>query len=118
MKMTEKVLYKVFLDLRNAYGALYREWCMEISVGYGVGPRMERILRYYWDHLSMVVRAGRYYGTPFKLHQMVTYGGPFPSTIFNVVVDSVIWNWVTLVEIEEVGPDGFWWVVQWLAAFF
>ena len=56
--MREEVLYKVFLNLRKAYDELDRERCMEILVGYGVGPRTERILRQYWDHLSMVARAG------------------------------------------------------------
>ena len=56
--MREEVLYKVFLNLRKAYDELDRERCMEILMGYGVGPRTERILRQYWDHLSMVARAG------------------------------------------------------------
>ena len=47
----EEVLYKVFLDLRKAYDTLDRAICMDILVGYGVSLRMERILRYYWDHL-------------------------------------------------------------------
>ena len=29
---------------------------MEILIGYWVGPWMDRILQYYWDHLSMVYR--------------------------------------------------------------
>ena len=29
---------------------------------------MERILQYYWDHISMVARAGNFYGTIFKVH--------------------------------------------------
>ena len=27
-------------------------------MGFGVGPRMERILMYYLEHLSMVIRSG------------------------------------------------------------
>ena len=42
--MTEEVLYEVFLDLRKAYDEIYRERCMDILVGYGVGPLMERII--------------------------------------------------------------------------
>ena len=41
---------------------------MEVIVGYPVGPRMERILHYYWDNISMVARAGSYYVTEFKGH--------------------------------------------------
>ena len=32
---------------------------MDIIMGYGVGLWMERILWYYWDHLSLVAIAGR-----------------------------------------------------------
>ena len=36
----EEVLYKVFLNPRKSYGALYREQCMEILVGIGIKPWM------------------------------------------------------------------------------
>ena len=47
---------------------------MDILVRYGVKPQMKRILQHYWDHLSMVDRAGRYYGTPLKVHQASLWG--------------------------------------------
>ena len=71
-KIREEVLYKVFLDLHKAYDALNRESCMDILLVYGVGPRMKIILGHYWDHLSMVARAGSYYGTPFKVNRGIT----------------------------------------------
>ena len=71
---------------------------MEIIVGYGVGPQTERILHYYWDHISMVARVGHYYGTLFKGHRGVTQGDPLSPTIFNMMVEAVICHWVTLVE--------------------
>ena len=91
---------------------------MEIIVGYGTSPLMERIIRHLWDHLSMVAREGLYYGTPFKGHQQVTQVGDLYPTIFNMVFDAVISHWFILVVEEEVGPDGFERAVQWLAAFF
>ena len=33
-----------------------------------------------------------------------------------MAVDTVIRPWVIQVEIEEAGPDGFGWVIQWLEA--
>ena len=90
VELREKFLYEVLLGLRKAYDALNRESCMKIIGGYGSIPQMERILWNYWDHLSMVDRAGRYYGTPFKGCQGVTQGGPIYTTIFNMVVDAVI----------------------------
>ena len=66
--MREEVLYELFINLWKVYETLDREWCMEIILGYVVGLRMERILRHYWDHLSMVAGAGRCYRTLFKGH--------------------------------------------------
>ena len=68
MRMREEVLYEVFINPQKVYDTLDREWCMYILVGYGVGSQMERILRHYWDHLSMVARTGSYYRTLLKGH--------------------------------------------------
>ena len=92
---------------------------MEILVGFGIGPRTESIIRYYWENLSMLERVGQYYRTPFKVHWGVTHP-PLPPLpiIFKMVVDTVIFHWVTLISGEEVGPDGFGWAIQWLAVLF
>ena len=42
----------------------------------------------------MVARAGGYYWTSFRGERGVTQGNPRPPTIFNVVVDVVVRNWV------------------------
>ena len=91
---------------------------MEILVGHGFGPQTERILRYYWDRLSMVARLGRYYGTPFKGHQGVTQGGLISPTIFNMVVNAVICHWVMMLAGEGRVPYGFGRAFQWMAEFF
>ena len=56
----------------------------------------------------MVARAGGYYGDAFKGAQGVTQGEPFSPTIFNVVVDAVVRQWVTmgLDESEKRGERG------------
>ena len=48
----------------------------------------------------MVARAGEYFGTGFKGERGMTQGDPLSPTIFNVVVDVVVRQWVTL-EVEE-----------------
>ena len=64
----------IFLDLHKAYDALDRSRCLEILEGYGVVPRSCRLLRTYWGRLSMVARAGGYYGEAFKVARGVTQG--------------------------------------------
>ena len=61
----EEVLYVIFLDLTIAHDALDRSRCLEILGGYGVGPNARRLLINYWRRLTMLARAGGYYGTAF-----------------------------------------------------
>ena len=116
--MIEEVIYNFFLDLQKAYENLYGERCLEILVGYGIGPRKERILRIYLEHLLMVAKTGRYYGTPLKGYWGIVQVDPLSPTIFNMELDVGIQNWVTLVSGEEAAPEGLGQAVQWLAALF
>ena len=50
--------------------------------------------------------AGGYYIPPFKGYLRVTQGDPLPPTIFNMVVDAFIRNWVTVVATMETGKEG------------
>ena len=56
----------------------------------------------------MVARAGQYYGTDFKGERGVTQGDPLSPTIFNVVVDTVVRQWLLLAtqEAERRGERG------------
>ena len=67
-----EVLYVIFLDLHKDYDSLDRSRCLEILEGCVVGPRICRILWKYWRKLSMVARAGGYYGEAFKGPRGVT----------------------------------------------
>ena len=44
----------------------------------------------------MVAKAGGYYGSAFKGDREVTQGNLLSLTIFNVMVNVVVWNWVTV----------------------
>ena len=56
----------------------------------------------------MVARAGGYYRTVFQGVRGVMQVNPLSPTIFNVVVDTVVRNWVTVVisGVEERGKRG------------
>ena len=106
--LREEIMYMIFLDLQKAYDALDRSRCLEILEGYGMVPRSCWLLRTCWRILSMVVRAGGYYGEAFKVARGVTQGEPLSPTLFNVVVDVVVCHWVTLAmaETEKRGERG------------
>ena len=56
----------------------------------------------------MAAQAGGYYGTAFKGARGVTQGDPLSPTIFNVVVDAVVWHWLEGLQTakEEKGATG------------
>ena len=114
--MREAVLFEVFLDLQKSYDALYQDICLEIIAAYSVGPRTIRLLPTYWDWLTMVVRAGGYFGLPFKGYCRVTQGDPLSPKLFSVVMGAVISHWVTVEAPTEEVVEGLGLKIQDLAA--
>ena len=70
---------------------MFNTWWLYLR--YGVGPRSFCLLQLYWVRLRMVVRARRYYGTPFRIEIGVTQGDTLSPTIFNMGVDAVVRHW-------------------------
>ena len=66
------------------------------------------ILQTYCARIQMTEKAEGHYGTVFHIHHRVTQGEPLSSTIFNVVVDSVIRHWVTVVGSPRRAPSRDW----------
>ena len=54
----ETVSHAIFLNLRKAYYALDRDHCLDILVGFVVGPRTLRILWKHWVQLQMAAKTG------------------------------------------------------------
>ena len=54
----------------------------------------------------MVAKSGGYFGHTLKGDRGVMQGYPLYPTIFNVVVDSAIYHWVTVVTPTEAGTGG------------
>ena len=99
--MREAVLFKVFLDLWKAYDNLDQDRGLKLLDAYEVGPRAVRLLQTYWYQLTMVAKAGGYFGHLFKGYQGVTQGNPLYPNIFNMVVGVLIRHWVTVVTPPE-----------------
>ena len=106
----------------KAYDALDRCRCLDIIVAYGVGPLALCLIWGYWYRLSVVSRAGGYFGTPFKFWRGSAQGGLLSPMIFNVVVDAVLQILLSVVTAMEVVvepvTEGFVQTTQWLAEYF
>ena len=78
--LREEVIYMIFLDLTKVCYALDRSKCLEVLEGCGIGPNSRRLLTNYWRLLTMVARAGGYYGTAFRAERGVTQGDPLSGS--------------------------------------
>ena len=86
MALREEVLYEILLDIHKSYESLDHDLCLDILAVYGVGPQDLCLLQSYWYRLTMVARAGGYFGNLFKGHHKVTQWDPLSFTIFNVAI--------------------------------
>jgi hypothetical protein len=93
--------YGVFLDLKKAFDSMDRERCLLILEGYGVGPRMIRLIRIFWCNAVLVCRASGNYGSPFCAGRCVMQGGPLSTKLFNILVDAVAREWVRQLQEES-----------------
>ena len=66
--LEQQPFYEVFIDLCKAYDAIGRDRCLDILRGYGVGYKMFRLIKFFWDNAELVCRANGYFGEPFKAH--------------------------------------------------
>ena len=67
---------------------------MEILEDAGVGPCARRLIKSFSENETLVCRASGYYGRAFKSDRGVTQGGPLSPTIFNLMVDAIVREWI------------------------
>ena len=63
---------------------------MAILRGYGLGPKIERLLQRYWHGQKVVLKAGNFSRRPFNTERGVTQGDPESLTTFGIVVGTVV----------------------------
>jgi hypothetical protein len=88
--------------LKKAYDALDREQTLIILAAYGVGPRMLRLQKHFWDTAKLVCHVGGNYGEPFNAERGITQGGLLSSLMFNVCVDAVVREWLYQMLDEDI----------------
>ena len=62
---------------------------MEILREYGLGPRIQQLLKRYWDGQRVVKKSGNYFGCSLSTGKGVTQGDPFSPTLFDIIVNAI-----------------------------
>ena len=71
-KMVQKTLYFIFFNLRKAYNTVDKERLLEILEGYGEGPNILGLLKFYWDNQRCVAKCGKYHRETFVPYRGAT----------------------------------------------
>ena len=87
--IVNKPIFQVFINFSKTNDSLDQGVCMEIQRGYGLGPRLQLILKRYWDRHRVVPKSRNYYRCPFITGGRMKQGDPVSLTIFNIVVYTV-----------------------------
>ena len=74
---------------------------MEILRDCGVGEKVLRLIASFWRDAELVCRASGYCGRPFRDRRGVTQGGPLSPTIFNLIVDAIVLEWVRVLQAKH-----------------
>ncbi len=64
--MEQELWFMAFINLKKAFDSMEQEQCLDILLGYGVGPNMCRLIKKIWDKAVLVCRAQNNFGVPFK----------------------------------------------------
>ncbi len=86
----QEPLYVNFLDLKKAYDTMDRGYLMDVLKGYGASPKMQALIKFFWDNMMCVCKTGGFFRMSFLTTQRATQGGPDSPQSFNVVVNAVI----------------------------
>ena len=58
---------------------------------YGMGPNLDCIITSYWEWQRIVSKTGKFLRKEFRTRRGLMQGYPVSPTVFNIVVDVVVW---------------------------
>ena len=105
--MDQDPLLLVLFELRKAYDTVDRGCLQGTLDGYGVRPRIFRLLAVFWDQKEVFTRQNGYRGPNFNANMGTTQVGLILPTLFSLIVDNVVRNWlVMMLEDQLVAHKG------------
>ena len=97
----------VFLDIIKAYDTVDQGRLLKTLESYSSGPHMRGPLAGFWERQEFVTRKNGYHGHHSKVTRGETQGGLISPTLFNIIKENVVRNWIALmVEDELVSHEG------------
>ena len=75
---------------------------MKSMEGYGFGPHMCRLLSIFLDHQEVVTRNNWYHKPHLNATKGTTQGGLILPTLFNLIMDNVVRNWLALMVKDQI----------------
>ena len=71
-----------------------------------MGPNLDRLLNSYWERHRIVPNMGKFLGKEFRTRRGLMQGDPKSTTIFNFVVDAVVWEVLDVVCVPQEAQHG------------
>ena len=95
-------LFLVFLDLSKAKNTVDLGHLISDMEGYDAGPQMCELLSNFWVHQEVFTRQNDFHSANFKAAWWTIQGGIISPTLFNVVLDNLVWTWMTITVEDQI----------------
>ena len=93
--------FLVFLDPRKAYDNLDQGRLLKTIEGYGEGSKLWSLLAYFWSIQEVVTHQNGFHGLQLRATRGTTQEGIDSTTLFDLVVDRVVRQYMSLTMDEE-----------------
>ena len=102
----QDLMFLVFLYLQKSYNNIDHGRLLTTLEGYGAGPHMCWILEVFCNQQEVVTHQNGYHNQHFKETQGTNQGGIILPTLFNLIVNNVVQNWLVIaVEYQLVAQE-------------
>jgi len=92
----QETLFKACLDWAKAFAAFHKERAFMKLHEHRLPTKMLTLLALQWDKMQVIPKQADFFGTPFCQDSGQITGSILGPLIFNVVVDSVVRHWMTV----------------------
>lgn len=95
------------MDLKKVYDTIDRVILLQILEGYGVGPQTLKVLQNYWLGQLTMLNQGGFLSGAIAVERVVTQRNVVSATLFNILVDTIIWYWGDTMDIGDTVSSSF-----------